>query len=326
MCIRDSLSTMPFNSCNTELNMINNNDKYIATESTLSNLPKFKITEEVINASNLNLNDNHNEINLSNLSNCEYYSCTRFQEIMAENNNHNVNIFHNNLNDLETKFEKVHNFLSNVTIDLDIIALRQTSQQINDETFKTNVELPGYTLFSTPTKSGKGGTAIYSNKKLDTIERKDLNITHDQYESIWIEIKNKNCKNLIIGSIYRHPHDNMDVYNSYLDYLELILSKLTKENKEIYNCGDFNSDLLKIDIRSNYKRFYDLMSSNGLFPFILLPTRIDGDSATIVDNIFTNNLSNSIFSGNIITDFSDHFSQFISIQKPKMDYKSFYHL
>ena len=319
-----NLSTLPFNSCcNTELNMINNNDKYITTESNLSDLPKFKITEEVINASNLNLNDNYNEINLSNLSNCEYYSCTKFQEIMSENNNHNVNIFHNNLNGLETKFEKVHNFLSNITIDLDIIALTETSQQSNDEQFKTNVDIPGYTLFSTPTKSSKGGTAIYCNNKHDTIERKNLNITHDHYESIWIEIKNKNCKNIIIGSIYRHPHDNIDVYNSYLDYLELTLSKLTKENKEIYICGDFNSDLLKIDIRSNYKRFYDLMSSNGLFPFILLPTRIAGDSATIVDNIFTNNLSNSIFSGNIITDFSDHFSQFISIQKPKIDYKSF---
>ena len=108
-----------------------------------------------------------------------------------------------------------------------------------------------------------------------------------------------------------------------LQAFEVILTKLSKENKEIYICGDFNSDLLKIDIRNIYNRFYELMSSNGLFPFILLPTRIDGDSATIIDNIFTNNIANSIFSGNIITDFSDHFSQFVSVQRPKMDYKSF---
>ena len=58
------------------------------------------------------------------------------------------------------------------------------------------------------------------------------------------------------------------------------------------------------------------------FPFILLPTRICGDSATIVDNIFSNNMTNTIISGNIVTDFSDHFSQFISVQRPKLDYKS----
>ena len=54
-------------------------------------------------------------------------------------------------------------------------------------------------------------------------------------------------------------------------------------------------------------------------PFILLPTRIAGNSATIVDNIFTNNSNNTIISGNIVTDFSDHYSQFISVQRLKFD-------
>ena len=80
--------------------------------------------------------------------------------------------------------------------------------------------------------------------------------------------------------------------------------------------------ILKIDTHNNYKRFYELLSSYGLVPFILLPTRICGDSATIVDNIFSNNMTNTIISGNIVTDFSDHFSQFISVQRPKLDYKS----
>ena len=87
-------------------------------------------------------------------------------------------------------------------------------------------------------------------------------------------------------------------------------------------CGDFNSDLLKIDSINIYSRFYELLSSYGLLPFILLPTRIVGNSATIIDNIFTNNTNNPITSGNIITDFSDHFSRFITIQKLKFDFKS----
>ena len=52
---------------------------------------------------------------------------------------------------------------------------------------------------------GGGGDAIYVNKNAATIERLDLNINSLEYESTWIEIKNKMSKNIIIASIYRHP-------------------------------------------------------------------------------------------------------------------------
>ena len=42
----------------------------------------------------------------------------------------------------------------------------------------------------------------------------------------------------------------------------------------------------------------------------------------LVDNIFTNNTTNKIISGNIVTDISDHFSQFVSVLRPKLDLKS----
>ena len=99
--------------------------------------------------------------------------------------------------------------------------------------------------------------------------------------------------------------------------METILSKVSNENKEIYICGHFNSDLLKMDRINNYITFYEQMCSYGLLPQINQPTRI-----TIVDNIFTNNMNNKILSGNIITDFSDHYMQFVSVARGKIDYKS----
>ena len=39
--------------------------------------------------------------------------------------------------------------------------------------------------------TNKGGTVIYTKNIYDVTERIDLNICHDLYESIWIEIKNK---------------------------------------------------------------------------------------------------------------------------------------
>ena len=315
-------SLFPFNYCNNnELNNINKLDTCLPNNIVIDNLPNEIIAEQAIKVSNLNSHDTDN-INLSNLSSCKYYSCSKFNELMSiENNSRNVNIFHNNVNGLESKFGLLHNFLSNNSSDLDIIAITETSQQINNLNFKTNVSLDGYTMTSTHSNSQKGGTCIYRKNKFDAIEREDIKIINNHFESNWIEIKNKNCKNVIVGCIYRHPHDNLDIYNSFLEYLEITFNKLNKENKEVYLCGDFNSDILKIDYQNSYKRFYNLLLSYGLCPLILLPTRIAGNSATIVDNIFTNNSTNNILSGNVVTDLSDHFSQFISVQRLKLDYK-----
>ena len=53
------------------------------------------------------------------------------------------------------------------------------------------------------------------------------------------------------------------------------------------------------------------------------PTRIQGDPATIIDNIFTNVCGINIQSGNIITDLSDHYSQFVLVRRAKLDIRKF---
>ena len=244
-----------------------------------------KSTEKVIRSTYLDDIDKEKdfETNLSNLSSCEYYSCDEFQNL---NLNNNFNIYHNNVNGLQTKFKFIHNFLLNTTSDIDIIAITETSEHISNENFKNNIELDGYKLLTKPSKTNKGGVAIYTNSKFDSFERTDLNIVHDNFEAIWIEVKNKNRKNILCGVVYRHPNDNIECFNSFLDYIESTMLKISNENKDIYVCGDFNTDLLKIEISNNYKKFYDLMFSYGLLPNILLPTRVQGDSATIIDNIY----------------------------------------
>ena len=85
-------------------------------------------------------------------------------------------------------------------------------------------------MFHTGSKSNKGGTAIYANKNFDSIERTDLNINSLEYESTWIEIKNKRSKNIIIASIYRHPHNN---FKDFFNHLEKCLSVIVQEDKEL---------------------------------------------------------------------------------------------
>ena len=54
--------------------------------------------------------------------------------------------------------------------------------------------------------------------------------------------------------------------------------------------------------------------ADTLIPTIDKPTRVHNNSATLIDNIFTNNVQEEIISGNIISDISDHFTQFCITQ------------
>ena len=145
---------------------------------------------------------------------------------------------------------------------MDIIAITETSEK--EETgFLTNVEIEGYDLYYTSTKTAKGGSAIDISKYCDSLERNNHNIKHIEYETTWIEIKNKKSKNIVCGNVYRHPHYNCD---DFFQYPETCLATLAKENKEVYICGDYNFDLLKVDTDHLTKHFFNLLCSYGFLP------------------------------------------------------------
>ena len=149
----------------------------------------------------------------------------------------------------------------------------------------SNVFKEGYDSYFTPSNSSRGGTCIYVKNAFDSIERTDLNVQHDDFESSWIEIKNKRSKNIICGCIYRHPRYNL---TDFIAYMDKCLHILLKENKEFYISGVFNTNLLRLEINTSHQEFYNLMASFGFLPQILDPTRVTESSATIINNIYTN--------------------------------------
>ena len=117
----------------------------------------------------------------------------------------------------------------------------------------------------------------------DSFERVDLKTQTSEYQSIWVEIKNEKSKNIVCGCVYRHPRYDM---SNFLNYMDTTLKTLTDENKEIYLCGDFNIDLLKINSNSNYLSFYNLLNSYAILPFIIHPTRVvEGQVPSLIENI-----------------------------------------
>ena len=99
------------------------------------------------------------------------------------------------------------------------------------------------------------------------------------------------------------------------------MTKITKENKLIFCLGDFNVNLLNYNTHNYTNEFMNNMISHYLLPHILHPTCVTDHSATVIDNIFSNNTSHETVSGNIMTHISDHFPQFIILNKTNIDHK-----
>ena len=109
------------------------------------------------------------------------------------------------------------------------------------------------------------------------------------------------------SEVYKPPDVDVELFN---DCLTSSITKIGFENKLCYIMGDYNINLINYDSHSPTKDFIDLLSANSLYPTISKPTRITSHSATLIDNIFTNNLDRVMVSGILYSDLSDHLPVF----------------
>lgn len=90
-----------------------------------------------------------------------------------------------------------------------------------------------------------------------------------------------------------------------------ILFNVPKFNKECYIMGDYNIDMFHLNEHSPAQEFVDSLFTHMFYPLNNRPTRITAHSATLIDNILTNNLSSQLFGGIILKDLSDHLPVFV---------------
>ena len=173
---------------------------------------------------------------------------------------------------------EIYNLTADMKIKLKIIGISESRLQKSKQHI-TNISLPDYVYEHTPTESSKGGRLLYLDKHFKYKLRKDLNIYHKgMIESTFVEIINKNEKNMVAGCIYKHPKQTIPDFldNHLLPFLE----KLSHENKQILVMGDFNINLNCND--KNTANFLDTVFSYSYLPFINTRTRLTDHS---IDNI-----------------------------------------
>ena len=104
---------------------------------------------------------------------------------------------------------------------------------------------------------------------------------------------------------------------TFNDSLEKLLNVIQKEKKYAYILGDFNVNTISefTGTTPQFQQFTNIFLAHYYRKLIHLPTRVLGNSRSILDNIYTNHpLSEE--NGVIMTD-SDHYSSFTVCEDPE---------
>ena len=240
---------------------------------------------------------------------CNYYSINEFCSKIPQKKQF-FGIFHLNINSLQFHKNDLDVLLDSLNTKFDVITISETRLQKSIDPTK-DINLSNYLIESTPTEAEKGGTLIYISKKYEHKLRKDLEIYESKkVESTFVEIANKKGKNVIVGCIYRH----LTITNKeFSEKLTILLKKIKKEKKSCYLAGDFNVNLLDIEKDKDVEQYFDSLTNYNFMPLITSPTRISKTSKTLIDNIFYNQFTNEVISGNLTVGISDHMPQFALI-------------
>ena len=142
---------------------------------------------------------------------------------------------------------------------------------------------------------------------MDFKERSDLSVVNENIEGCFVEIPKGTAamnSDVIVGVIYRPPWKSVDIFSGQLHSM---LQRIT-----LHIMGDFNINLLNLENYHPTNNFLETLYSYSLTPLIKKPTRITGNTAALIDNIFTNNSVSDRrhLSGILYTDINDHLPVF----------------
>ena len=222
-----------------------------------------------------------------------------------DHNQQSLSLLHINARSMNKNFDSMYLFFSSIQhFPFPIIGITETWLN-NKSPPLFNIE--HYKLIRADRNYGRGGgVALYIHDSLTFKERPDLGVDGSEYS--FIEIMNKQAKNVLVAVMYRPPHSNIDML---VDRLEESLSLISRENKIIYLMGDYNINILPPALNNIGLRLPTTLSSYSLYPHINKATRITSITETLIDNILSNIFNENTQNGILYSDISDHLPIFV---------------
>ena len=173
-----------------------------------------------------------------------------------------------------------------------------------------NISLPGYEFIGQNSETNAGGTGLYIKDNIKFIRRSDLEFSTTGLETCFVELSRTKQKSVIIGCIYRHPHNDRE---SFLQIMGQKLEYLNNQGFEAYIAGDININFFSYNTDRQTSDYLDMLLNLGFMPMITKATRITNHSATLIDHIYTNSPEKIIKSGICLADISDHLPCFCTV-------------
>ena len=159
---------------------------------------------------------------------CQYYNSGHFIEYTKQLTTKDLFMVHCNVRSLNKNLCYLQQYLSELYYESDIIAMFET--RINStNSHQPDHQMHGYTFFHCDSTTKAGGVGAYIKDTIDAKHIQELSKSFDGCESLRIEV-GPNKENVIVGVVYRYPHNNMNVFQ---ESIMQTLHKLTV-NKKIY--------------------------------------------------------------------------------------------
>ena len=221
------------------------------------------------------------------------------------------NVFHQNIRGLRGKANELLSHLHPVFPHILCFTEHHMNplelQQLNIDSYKLAANYCR-TLYE------KGGVCIYLHTSLNFVNIKLTKDCIDKDFEVCAVKLNLRSKRFCIITVYRAPTGNIDTFITKLD---TILRNLYSSTQEYIICGDININYLSDSERKS--RLDAVLRTYNLINIVNFPTRIQGNSATAIDNIFVDITSRDNYSIRpIINGLSDHDAQSITFNTINM--------
>lgn len=209
-----------------------------------------------------------------------------------------------NIRSFLPKREVVSNLVLSSHSNLLILTETWLSNDISDEELLN--DLPDFHVYRKDRTGSRGGGVLIAIS--DQLICSVVNIT-SSLEILWLHV-HASPQSVLLGVCYRPPHSNPNFSQELNNMLNLLTS--AHPNAHVLIFGDFNfpsidwtSENLSVVSPADAKEFVELCLNYNLTQLVSEPTRIERNSANILDLILTNQ-PQSLSSITYLRQISDH--------------------
>jgi len=225
-----------------------------------------------------------------------------------------------NIRSIRNNFEKLQYMISQTSQKIHLITLTETWLTENDNPEDYNLEGYHPPLLQNRRNKHGGGVMTYVHKNIEKYKiNSAFNLLDEYNHCLATEITINNITSLILN-VYRSPASNN------INFLPLLEEKINKlGNKQCYILGDFNYNLINLSNHEPTEEYFDMLTQHSFKPLITKPTRITNNSQTLIDHIWTNQISSDTKTSShiLITDITDHLPCFTATFNEQMSTKGY---